>query len=272
MFWLLEHDLFSESNFLNLVSTLERFDVEHAIVRRYKGILVPEIDLSGKLVYVCGSTGLGRVAKERGWVPGYFDENLDYRNVMRHYGENCLNHRGFVTTLRDIDEPPCDGARFFVRPTSDKKTFGGKVFDWETFDSWRKSVIALENSGGNTMTTLKSSDTIVIAPLTKIYAEYRFFVIDGVIVTGSLYKRGTQVYYQNVDSGAADEELMSFARAMIDTASPNSQGWQPNRAFTLDVALTSEGYKVIEINAINSSGFYACDMAKYVFAINAMTF
>lgn len=44
MFWLLEHDLFSESNFVNLVSTLERFNVEHAIVRRYGSDLVPEMN------------------------------------------------------------------------------------------------------------------------------------------------------------------------------------------------------------------------------------
>lgn len=118
---------------------------------------------------------------------------------------------------------------------------------------------------GHCRTTLKADDPIIIAPLTKIYTENRFFVIDGVIVTGSLYKRGSQVCYQNLDGGVADPELMSFARAMVDT-------WQPNRAYTLDIASTSEGYKVIEINAINSSGFYACDMAKYAFAINDMQF
>lgn len=148
MFWLLEYDLYSESNFNNLVSTLERFQIEHAIVRRYKNTLVPELDLSGKKVFVCGSTGLGRAAKDRGWLPGYFDDNLDYREVMRHFGAHCLNHRGFVTTLNTCNEPPFQGARFFAWPTSDKKSFSGEVFDWETFDSWRKTVISEEQSGG----------------------------------------------------------------------------------------------------------------------------
>jgi hypothetical protein len=40
----------------------------------------------------------------------------------------------------------------------------------------------------------------------------------------------------------------------------------------LDIADTDEGPKVIEINAINSSGFYACDMGKYIDAINSMKF
>jgi len=32
----------------------------------------------------------------------------------------------------------------------------------------------------------------------------------------------------------------------------------------------SEGLKVLEINAINSSGFHACDMGKFVDAINQL--
>jgi hypothetical protein len=52
--------------------------------------------------------------------------------------------------------------------------------------------------------------------------------------------------------------------------------WQPARAFVIDIALTDDeddGWcKVIEVNNINSSGFYSIDMQKFVMAIEAMEF
>lgn len=46
------------------------------------------------------------------------------------------------------------------------------------------------------------------------------------------------------------------------------RGWQPHEAFTLDVALVDSGdslvYKVVEINSINGSAFYAADLSKLI--------
>jgi hypothetical protein len=46
--------------------------------------------------------------------------------------------------------------------------------------------------------------------------------------------------------------------------------WQPDDAFVLDIAETSEGFKIIEINCLNASGFYACEMDKVVIALEVM--
>jgi len=43
--------------------------------------------------------------------------------------------------------------------------------------------------------------------------------------------------------------------------------WQPADAFVLDIALTHNGYKVLEVNCLNSAGFYAADVSKLVQAI-----
>ncbi|MCW7540445.1 ATP-grasp domain-containing protein [Aquabacterium sp. A7-Y] len=57
--------------------------------------------------------------------------------------------------------------------------------------------------------------------------------------------------------------MFRFAQHWADT-------WCSNPAFWLEVADTPNGLKLLEINAINSSGFYACDMGKFVNAINAL--
>lgn len=262
MFWVLQQNLFNETAFEGLLNQLERQDVPHEIVKLVPFIheMTPDLNPDGH-VYVCGSTGIGKVARKKGWVPGYFDKNLDYALVMQNYGEDCLNHRGIVTTLRDAAQYYDDTQRkFFTRPCADNKSFSGQVMDWENFDSWRNKVIALEE-GENSLTTLKPDDRIVIAPLTQIYTETRFYVVDGEVVTGSMYKSGSNVFY----SDQVMPFIAEYAQKMVDT-------WQPDRAFVLDIADTDEGPKVIEINAINSSGFYNIDMGKYVHAINSMTF
>ena len=57
---------------------------------------------------------------------------------------------------------------------------------------------------------------------------------------------------------------------IIDFANERVREWNPRIAFTLDIADTPEGLKIIETNAISSSGFYAIDMNKFVGEIVAL--
>lgn len=60
-----------------------------------------------------------------------------------------------------------------------------------------------------------------------------------------------------------DSNTRSFAQQMIDI-------WCPSRGFVIDVALTDDGYKMVEINGLNSAGFYAIDVQKLIEAIEGM--
>jgi len=53
--------------------------------------------------------------------------------------------------------------------------------------------------------------------------------------------------------------------------------WQPARPFVIDTCIIDAGrneiqHKIVEINCINSAGFYNIDMQKFVNAIESMTF
>ena len=255
MFWVLQKNLFNEVAFDSLQAQLIAQDTPHAVVslRPFVHEISPDVDVAGP-VFVCGSTGLGTVARAKGWKPGYFDENLDYRLLLENYGAHLLNADAHTATLREITEV---ADSIFVRPVGDGKQFAGEVMTRAAFLEWRARVIALD--GDSTLTTLTADDLVVTARPKQIHAEYRFYVVDGQVVTGSMYKRGDRVHY----SARFDERVQAFAQARADQ-------WQPNRAFCLDVADTPDGLKVIEINAINSSGFYACDMGKFVHAINQL--
>ena len=63
--------------------------------------------------------------------------------------------------------------RFFIRPVEDSKTFSGTVYDWVTFEAWRKEVL-----NSKYQNRLNHDTQIMMSPLKKIYREARFFVVD----------------------------------------------------------------------------------------------
>lgn len=255
MFWILQKNLFNEPAFQSLQDQLAVQQVPHAVVhlRPFTHEIEPDVEVSGP-VFVCGSTGLRHVARRKGWSPGYFDQNLDYRLLLQHYGPRMLNADARVAPLKDA----CLGAdAAFVRPVGDDKQFPGQVMTKAEFSHWQASVMKPDRP--HTHSTLTGDDPIVIARPKPLHAEYRFQVVDARVISGSLYRRGASVY----QDARVDDRVRRFAQACADT-------WCPNRAFCLDVADTPDGLKVLEINAINASHFYACDLGTFVNAINAL--
>ena len=164
-----------------------------------------------------------------------------------------LNHDAVVGTLATLER---QWDRFFIRPASDAKQFAGEVMTWEQLETFRDGVRAVEHDDGVTLTL---DDTVVMARCRVIEAEYRFFVFDGEPVTGSRYKLGDQVR----SSTEVPEEVALFARRQAAL-------WVPNRACAMDIAQTSEGLRIIELNSANSAGFYACDLDKIVNAVERL--
>ena len=103
---------------------------------------------------------------------------------------------------------------------------------------------------------------LVISPPREIAQETRCWIVDRKLVTASVYRRyETVIYESNVD-----EDVRAFAQSIAKEA------WQPHRAYVLDVARVGDQLKVVEVNTLNSAGFYAADVQKLVEAIEAMEF
>lgn len=265
MHWIIQDNLYREEGASDLVATLERFAIPHDLVKvlPFSDHLdpleqtVPVVHPQG-LVMVCGSTTLARIANRRGWVPGSFlNEDHDYRAWHTHYGSKLLNADARVCRFADVEPIWPDG--FFIRPCEDTKSFAGQCMDWAEFSDWRRRVIELNE----TYTSLNGETMVSYGPIKRIFREARFFVVDGRIVTSSTYKIGSRISY----STDVPPTMVDFAQQMIDL-------WSPARAFVIDVALVDgeDEPKVVEINCLNSAGFYLADVQKLVMAIEAMDY
>jgi len=256
MHWVVQENLYNEKAFEDLIRALEISNTSYEIVKviPFAHEVTPEPTSTDRIM-VSGSTALTFIGQEKGWCV-FYNENFNHNVWLEHMGDSLLNYEAIVAQFGGI-HPPWD--TFFIRPAEDRKIFAGQIVSKEKFDVWVTNTLNAHKDG---YTTLTPETEVVVSPVKTIYSEWRFFVVDGKIVTGSLYKRYGMLYEQPL---LHNDEVIPYAQAMVDK-------WQPDRAFVIDVALTDEGFKVIEYNCMNSCGFYKSDVGKIVNAINEMKF
>lgn len=260
MHWIIQDNLHHDQSIEKLLETLARAGIPHTLhkVIPFVGEIEPDISPEGH-VMVVGSYSLRHVARRKGWVPGCFDlGDLSYADHVAHWGDHMLNADAVYCPFQAAPEHMAEG-EYFLRPVVDSKFFAGTVMARSEFTTWWEKVVVLEEDTGN---SLRGSTEIMIARPKTISREYRFFIVDGEVVTGSLYKRGGRVLY----SSEIDEDVLAYAQARVDE-------WRPARGFVIDVALLPDGeMKIIETNTLNAAGMYHSNVGKLVGAIEAMTF
>ncbi len=250
--WIVQENLFHRENQQELISCLEQLErggVSYSlvVVRPFIHTIEPDVTVSGNIM-VCGATSLINIARKRNWYPGAFEAG-DFDDWKLGYGDCLLNYDSEVCRFGDVNpsfEP------FFIRPYEDTKTFTGFVTTKHEFNHWREKLGTVTDG----FSTLTGDTLVTVSSVKDIQREYRFFVVDGQIVTGSLYKMGDRP----LQSRIIDDDVLAFAKEMVTC-------YQPDRAFVLDVAMLEDSLKVIELNCFNASGYYACDISKIVGAI-----
>lgn len=206
-------------------------------------------------IFIFGSVKFSRIARNVWGAGTYHNDNHDYNVYSSIWKDNLLNYDGKVFPF--IHDGSLWGVDhlMFLRPTLDNKLFSGKRF---SPNEWNDSLKASLESGLLDNYNLKEQ-FVQVAPLKKIYEEVRFFCIKGKVITGSRYmfngKLSVFKYYPN--------EAEEFAQKMIDI-------WTPADAFVLDVCLTDNGWKIVEVNCFNSSGFYDIDQRKLLTSIEEL--
>lgn len=212
---------------------------------------LPDYDPKRKDIFVFGAVKLARIVKEKGWYPGsMMNDNHDYMVYREHYRENLLNWDSIVCKTSDKFEWQ-PGETKFIRPTQDTKSFTGAVFNER---EWEETI---ENLLYNYKSDVFNEETLIqVSTVKDIYKEIRFWVVDGKIITGSQYRLGNQVIYDDLYEKEAEE----FAQSMVDK-------FQLARAFVIDVCLTNDGWKIVECGCINCAGFYKANLQKVIMAL-----
>jgi len=256
MYYIVQKNLFREKNFDILINLFQRWKIEYEIIDWIPFQEEITIHTDRKDIMCFGGVSLAKAAIKYNWNPGiFYNENHDMEVYFQHYKEHMLNSDGFF--IRSQDELPASLPEvFFARPADDTKLFSGGLFSKKGWDDTMKAYLTLKKGLEHDVKIFVASDKDYIAK------EIRCWVVEGKVVTMSQYKLGILVTQKNYDH---DEDARAFAQKMVDI-------YTPSRAFVLDICLYQGEWKVVEINCINSAGFYDANMDKLLTALEEGNF
>lgn len=137
----------------------------------------------------------------------------------------------------------------FLKPSRDLKSFCGGIME--------KGLSVDEFIKGNNYRKGFEKETLIISKLQTIYTEYRFFIIDSKVITGSMYKRGQEVVFDSYIPPLMMKKAIEYAKLFA-----------PAEIFVMDLAETDKGIVIVEYNCWNCSGLYDVDTHKLFTAVN----
>lgn len=130
-----------------------------------------------------------------------------------------------------------DAGSLFVRPDDGFKTFTGSLLSRTALEEWwlaRQAFLTPHNT------------RLWVARPQTIHAEYRCFVAESRVVTGSQYR-------PMIDSHVPIE-VVKFVESVLREVSPTMS------ILAVDVAVTDRGWRIVEIGCVPCLDFYAANL------------
>lgn len=218
-----------------------------------KDILGAEaIPMDACVVFTGTLTLMRHLQQKRRWIPGgwcHF-ENLACSTYYAYFGQYLLNRNYKILPIAEairarerLTASLSREGKLFVRPDAVDKSFAGKLVSADALD---------------TFLVPKSFDPtllVLVAEPQPIGREWRLFVANGQVITGSQYRNGGTT---DVTAGIP-AEVLGFANGVLQDVR-----WRPDPFFVMDVCESNSGLAIVELNSFSCSGHCACDLAQYV--------
>lgn len=261
--WLIQEFINYNENTERMIRALEREHDEYLLVRVNKDNSITVLDkesrlplddsveilkafLSDAYISIYGSKALATIIKQFDVTPGSFlNENFEMEVVWEHINDELLNDSFIVGELQELN-PEWDS--FFIRPTGNTKLISGMCVTQEEFREWKERE--------DNPDSLYIGQKLMVSEQRSIQEEYRFFVVNGKVITGSSY----QVNGERNTGLVPAPPVWEYAQKMVNR-------FNLATAFVIDVAKTDKGMKVVEYNNFNTSGLYCCDETAIIRAI-----
>lgn len=135
----------------------------------------------------------------------------------------------------------------FVRPDTNSKIFTGDVFGKEEYQSIYQG-------------SMEPTTMLVVARPQKVTREWRVLMVNGKIITGSLYKKDGDLCHQ--EDLPPDESWIRRCWSQGYSLYPGP------KMIHMDIAEDQNGnLGLLELSSVNSAGIYGMDVEKFVGAI-----
>lgn len=192
-------------------------------------------------IFIYGSVKLAILAKKNThWNPGsFYDGNHLFEVNAAYYCDNLLNYQTKITEFGNDLNWQTDELKF-IKLLKVAKLFTGKVF---TQEKWQ---IFVENHLTHSSHPLLNNKTLIqVSQPRNIIKEARLWIVNRDIVEAVYYRILKNIPYETTVA----EDGIAFAQQMINL-------FNVADAFVMDICLTDIGWKIVEVNCINSAGFF----------------
>lgn len=241
MYVLIQSNIDNAPDFERIYPVLDELEIPFEKINLTSSITKLEISEKRTDVFVYGSVKLAMLGRENiNWNPGsFYGGNHLFEVNSKFYKDNLLN---YLTEIKPISEKLDWGnqEQKFIKPYQFAKLFTGRVFTrakWEDF---------VESSLQNPHSPLMNETSLVqISVPRELIKEARLWIVGGKIVEAVYYKILKDIPFEE----RVEEEGIEFAERMISI-------FNVAEAFVMDICLTDIGWKIVEVNCINSAGFY----------------
>lgn len=256
--WVVQSNLLNSKDHDTIKSTCEKNNYSFHSVK-----VIPFsddlADISGipveyPTIFYGGTNFVTTVHESAKWNPGAFfnKDTFTIRACMEHYQGYMLNHPCEFTTIEKFasaHKSPDD--LFFIRPNKDLKEFAGDIFDFNRIVKWERALRHLPGVENNPKMT-KETEIVVCDPV-GIAHEWRLFIVNGSVSSGSHYRAGRKLEV----SPDLPPRVKEFGEDMCKI-------WMPAPVFVMDIAESAGVLYIIECNCFNSSGFYDSNLEKII--------
>lgn len=277
-FWLVEEKLYDDEFYIRLYDALDRNNISYKAVDYYCNIngqrdivdfmiknhedylfmpygCIQYIDWFKKVVSDCSPNTQINSAL-------FFDlGKLSFPTYSSYWGKYLLNQNVVMTTYGELIRRKSffyslfggDQKAIFVRPASNDKIFTGRLFYEENFDK------DVRHMGYSIEQDFPKDMLVVVGEPFNIKNEWRFLIINGEVITSSLY---------NVNGLNEEKAGCDVVEAVQMAEKVASDPWQPDDIYVLDICETKgNNIYTLEIGSINSAGWYSMDLDKVVCGI-----
>jgi hypothetical protein len=215
---------------------------------------IPEFTQDDKInIYYGATTLMYNIYHKMGNPTGLFfdEERFSMGKYNEIWGDYMLNgpNDGKITTFKEFSlEDHPDDTDFFIRPDADDKSFDGEVRSFFNIKKFITNAIKYDN-------VILTEDTkILISKPYNIEKEWRNYIVDGKVVTSSMYRKNFRLH----------KDAFDIPEGMIKFVEDRCKEYQPHSIFAMDIALCGGDYYIIECGCLNSVGLYHADVKKMI--------
>lgn len=190
--WIVQKNLLAENDLNQIKKACDKYDIEYfdtLVIPFTKELPKFPIGDEYENIYYGSTTFMNNLYSKLKPKGLFFNENYSIENYCKQWGQHMLNiDADFITIQEFVDSSKYnDDDDIFIRPDSDGKEFDGQVVKFKNAKSFLKRHIEYDSS-------LSYDSKIVVCEPYSIKKEWRCILINGKVITSSMYRRNFRLH------------------------------------------------------------------------------